>query len=113
MAFKHQLGITKGQWLCAEAIRAYADLRAIEKNYRTSEPYSDVYKKMIFKDYIWAYKRYIDRVYQLVENHGASQELILQLVLMTEKPEFAIATDMQDYWIHSHLEDNEEYVTLK
>lgn len=113
MAFKHQLGITKGQWLCAEAIRAYADLREIEKNYRTSEPYSDVYKKMIFKDYIWAYKRYIDRVYQLVKNHGASQELIMQLILMTENPHFAVETDMQDWWIHSHLEDNEEYARLK
>lgn len=112
MAFKHPLGITKGQWLCAEVIRAYVDLKLVDKTYRSNAT-STYLKNAIFREYIRAYKRYIDRVYQLVENHYATSDLVLHLTRMTYNTSFATPTDMQDFWIHSHLEDNEEYVRLK
>lgn len=106
MAFKNELGITKGQWLCAEVIRAYVRKNELEAQYEKKP-------NVFFRSYIKALKELNDRVFQLVVTHGASEDLLMQLFSMESDPSFTVETDLQDYWIDSYLKSFEEYVTLK
>lgn len=106
MAFKHKLGITKGQWLCAEVIRAFVLKNEVEEQYEKKP-------NVFFKSYIKAVKVLNDRVFQLVVTHNASEDLLNHLFAMAHNPHFAVETDLQDFWIHSHLKTFEEYATLR
>jgi hypothetical protein len=106
MAFKHELGITKGQWLCAEVIRESARKNEIERLYEKRP-------STFFRSYIKAIKVLNDRVFQLVVTHNASEDLLNRLLAMACDTHFATETDLQDFWIHSYLKTNEEYATLK
>lgn len=106
MAFKNELGITKGQWLCAEVIRAFVRKNEVEEQYEKKP-------SVFFRSYIKALKELNDRVFQLVVTHGASEDLLMCLFSMEADPSFTVETDLQDFWIDSYLKTNEEYVKLK